>query len=118
MKVVLVRVGIDSGAGGTQGPLFDGGSFEFVPIPENKERNLGKLTYQTARGPVTEKPLSEFVPERLHDRKIHDDPEWRTFTYGDPNTLKRRLRLLEPGDLLAFYSRRFVREIPNAIALT
>jgi len=103
MNVVLIRVGIDSGSGGTQGPIFKDGSFEFVPIPENKQRDPGKLTYRTARGPVTKKPLSEFVPARLHDRKIHDDPEWRTFTYGDPNNLKRRLRLLESGDLVAFY---------------
>ena len=31
-QVVLLRVGIDYGAGGIQGPLFANGSFELVPI--------------------------------------------------------------------------------------
>src|SRR5205085_11672152 len=31
------------------------------------------------------------------------DPEWETFTYGDPTTPKRSLRLLQPGDFLVFY---------------
>jgi len=34
MEVVLLRVGIDSGAGEMQGPLFSDGSFELVPIPD------------------------------------------------------------------------------------
>src|SRR5262245_49729486 len=34
-QVVLLRVGIDSGCGGIQGPLFDDGSFEFVCISDN-----------------------------------------------------------------------------------
>jgi hypothetical protein len=36
MQVVLLRVGIDSGCGGIQGPLFEDGSFDFVCIPDNK----------------------------------------------------------------------------------
>jgi hypothetical protein len=34
MKALLLRVGIDKGSGGIYGPIFDDGSFEFVPIPE------------------------------------------------------------------------------------
>lgn len=34
MKAMLLRVGIDTGYGGTLGPIFEDGSFEFVPIPE------------------------------------------------------------------------------------
>ena len=35
-QVVLLRVGIDAGCGGIQGPLFEDGSFDFVCIPDNK----------------------------------------------------------------------------------
>ena len=35
-QVVLLRVGIDAGCGGIQGPLFKDGSFDFVCIPDNK----------------------------------------------------------------------------------
>ena len=31
MKTVLIRVGIDSGCGGIQGPLFQDGTFEYIP---------------------------------------------------------------------------------------
>jgi hypothetical protein len=33
-KAVLLRVGVDAGCGGIQGPLFEDGSFEFVCIPQ------------------------------------------------------------------------------------
>jgi hypothetical protein len=34
---------------------------------------------------------------------VHVDPEWDTFTYGDPTPPKRSLRNLKPGDFLVFY---------------
>src|SRR3984893_1006721 len=34
---------------------------------------------------------------------VHVDPEWETFTYGDPTPPKKSLRTLLPGDLLVFY---------------
>src|SRR5438477_12455383 len=34
---------------------------------------------------------------------VHVDPEFETFTYGDPTTPKRSLRNLKPGDFLVFY---------------
>ena len=36
-------------------------------------------------------------------RHVHVDPEWETFTYGDPTPPKKSLRTLQPGDLLVFY---------------
>jgi len=41
-KAVLLRVGIDSGCGGIQSPLFDDGTFEFVCIPDNKGVSIHK----------------------------------------------------------------------------
>lgn len=35
MKVALLRVGIDSGSGGMDGPLFADGTFEYLPIPDS-----------------------------------------------------------------------------------
>jgi hypothetical protein len=34
-QVVLLRVGIDAGCGGMQGPLFENGTFEFIALSEN-----------------------------------------------------------------------------------
>ena len=39
----------------------------------------------------------------MTEQHIHVDPEFDTFTYGDPTTPKRSLRTLKPGDLLVFY---------------
>ena len=39
----------------------------------------------------------------MHSRPMHVDPEFETFTYGDPGQPKRRLRSLSTGDLLIFY---------------
>jgi len=35
---------------------------------------------------------------------MHADPEFETFTYGDPTPPKRGLRELQAGDLLVFYA--------------
>ena len=40
---------------------------------------------------------------RIAAQHVHVDPEFETFTYGDPTAPKRSLRTLEPGDFLVFY---------------
>jgi hypothetical protein len=112
MKVVMLRVGIDSGSGGIQGPLFKDRTFEFIPIPNNKNEG------QTAMNPGERRaygntigkhgrPLIEYFPEsrqpKMRCQSIHADPEFETFTYGDPTRPKSSLRLLEEGDMLIFY---------------
>ncbi len=105
MNVVLVRVGIDTGCGGIHSPLFPSGEFEFVPIPDSHdldERKYGNATGRAGRAFI------EYFPERrrieLRDQSMHVDPEFETFTYGDPTPPKRNLSQLKPGDLLVFYS--------------
>jgi hypothetical protein len=101
---VLLRVGIDAGCGGIQGPLFEDGSFDFVCIPDNK--GVSVHTYGNMVG-RDGKPLAGYFgePRRkvVASQHVHVDPEWETFTYGDPTPPKRSLRYLRPGDFLAFY---------------
>lgn len=103
-KAVLLRVGIDSGCGGIQSPLFDDGSFEFVSIPDKKQVSIHK--YGTLVG-KNRRPHSDYFPARKQEiaaeQHIHLDPEFETFTYGDPTIPKRSLRKLERGDYLIFY---------------
>lgn len=103
-QVVLLRVGIDSGCGGIQGPLFDDGSFDFVCIPDNKRVSVhtyGNLVGRDGRSHSAYFPKSR---QALMDSKhVHFDPEFETFTYGDPTPPKRSLRTLRRGDLLVFY---------------
>lgn len=107
MKIAIIRVGVDAGAGGggIQGPLFKHRSFEYIPIPET----LGiasKYTYGDIIGRHG-RPLSDYFPSRrkaeMAKRFVHRDPEWDTFTYGtDTAGSQAGLRHLEKGDRLIF----------------
>jgi len=105
MKMVLLRVGIDSGAGGIQGPLFSDGSFEFIPIPDSSGR--GARTYGNTVG-INGRPLVAYFPDRkqqsMQTQSMHVDPEFESFTYGDPTKPKAGLRKLSKGDILVFYA--------------
>ena len=63
MKAMLLRIGIDSTAGGALGPIFDDGSFEYIPIPEGCDSGERK-TYRNIIGRKG-KPLSEFLQMQL-----------------------------------------------------
>ncbi len=110
MKVVLLRVGIDSGCGGIQGPLFQDRTFEFIPIPDDGQSTMDAIetqTYGNTEGKYG-RPLKDFFrsksrQSRMEDRPIHVDPEFKTYTYGDPAKLKSGLKFLEEGDMLVFY---------------
>ena len=103
-QVVLLRVGIDSGCGGIQGPLFEDGLFDFVCIPDNKGVSVHTYGNMIGRGG---KSLAGYFAEPrrkvMAEHHVHVDPEWETFTYGDPTPPKRSLRNLKPGDFLVFY---------------
>jgi hypothetical protein len=103
-QVVLLRVGVDAGCGGIQGPLFADGTFEFVCIPDPKGVSVHTYGDLVGRNGT---PHASYFPESrraaMAAQAVHVDPEWETFTYGDPTTPKRSLRRLRPGDLLVFY---------------
>jgi hypothetical protein len=109
MKVVMLRVGIDAGCGGIQGPLFQDRTFEFIPIPEDDQSTMNVLEKQTygntkgKYGRLFKDFFRKSCQSRMEDRPVHADPEFETYTYGDPAKLKSSLRLLEEGDMLIFY---------------
>lgn len=105
MNVVLLRVGIDTGCGGIHSPLFRDGTFEFVPIPDS--RGLDERTYGNTTG-TAGRAFAEYFPKHQQGKArsltMHVDPEFESFTYGDPTPPKRNLAQLSPGDLLVFYA--------------
>ncbi len=104
MNVVLLRIGIDSGSGGIHGPLFADGTFEYIPIPDGQgvdERTYGNTVGRHGRNLIDYFPPS--MQARMADQPMHVDPEFESFTYGDPTPPKAGLRRLNPGDLLVFY---------------
>lgn len=105
MQVVLLRVGIDTASDGMLGPVFEDGTFEYVPIPDGHRLDL--RTYGNMHGKHGAPLLTYFsknLQTRYRHQPIHFDPEFKTFTYGDPTTPKASLRRLQEGDFLVFYT--------------
>jgi hypothetical protein len=80
-KALLLRVGKDRGTGGALGPIFDNGTFEYVPIPEPEpthERRcdktlLGQHGWQ----------LADYLPRKLAALHPHIDPDFKAGSYDD-----------------------------------
>ncbi len=103
MKAMLLRVGIDKGTDGALGPIFKDGRFEYIPISEYDENSKENRTYKNTIGRKG-KLFSTYLPRSIWNRKIHYDPEFDTFTYGDPTSKRDYLLKLGKGDLLVFYA--------------
>jgi len=99
MKAVLLRVAIDTRNQGL-GPILRNNSFEYIPISEDEE-SIETRRYSNTKGKCG-KFYSDFVKKGYENEKIHFDPEFKTYTYGD--FLKKGvLKYLEKGDYLIFY---------------
>jgi len=102
MKALLLRVGIDKGCGGALAPIFEDGTFEYIPIPEEDPDTTESRTYlntESCKG----QPFAYYLPSRIEDSCMHFDPEFETFTYGDPTSKRGYLLKLDRNDLLVFY---------------
>jgi hypothetical protein len=103
-QILLLRVGMDLGYGGL-GPLFPDGSFEYVPIPENPKKTSSRSLLFSQVPARSGGAVEQFVPLRYRGTSAHYDPEFETFTYGDPTRYKRgQLLRLMRDDLLVFYA--------------
>ena len=103
MKALLLRVGIDKGSDGILGPIFSDGSFEYIPIPETDLNSHETRTYDNTKGRFG-KYLSFYLPKKGKNKKIHFDPEFQTFTYGDIKTKAKYLSKLKKDDIIVFYA--------------
>ena len=106
MRVYLANVGANSGHRFAS-PLFEDGSFEFIPIPEDEGQTSG-VRYSDLRSHYDpSSSLLPYVPPRLHDAVCHNDPEFETLTYGDngENGRSSALTRIQPGDVLLFLAR-------------
>ena len=110
MRIYLANVGANAGHR-LASPLFDDGTFEFLPIPED-DRNLdtssGAVRFRDLRSYYdSNRDLLSHVPQDLWGMACHNDPEFETFTYGDSGTNPRSSNLtrMEAGDVLLFLAR-------------
>lgn len=103
-QILFLRVGMDLGFGGL-GPLFADGRFEYVPIPENPKNTSSRSICFSQISARSGGMLDRFAPPRYRAGPAHHDPEFDTFTYGDPSRNKRRQLLrLARNDILVFYA--------------
>lgn len=100
--MLFLRIGIDRGCGGTLSPRFSNGTFEYVPIPESSDLLAGKgVTYPE----LNAKHGGTLDQYSGSTGFTHYDPEFETFTYGEPSEPKRsQLLRLTAGDLVVFYA--------------
>lgn len=108
-RIFLANVGANASHRFT-GPIFSDGTFEFIPIPETpnlcgthavRYKDL-KSFYKPAER------LTKYVPKRYWNAATHNDPEFKTFTYGDNcETTPRAASLIQMkrGDYLFFIVR-------------
>ncbi|WP_172824933.1 hypothetical protein [Halorientalis sp. IM1011] len=103
MKSVAINVAANSSHTGGRGPIYEDGTFRYIPIPEGNEAVM-EPTYQDLN-------LDPIRPESTKDTVAHLDPEFpelgysNHYTYGDRHQPKTaRIAELEEGDILFFYA--------------
>ena len=105
MKIFTANVGVNSAHRFTS-PLFDDGTFEFLPIDD--EDSPRAVHYRDLRSHYEpNRDLLRYVRERLWDDACHNDPEFETFTYGDAgdNARSSNLTRIDSSDVLLFLAR-------------
>lgn len=122
MTIGIINVGVNASHGTLRSPIFNDGTFEFVPIPSCSPPGcpgvLGDCSqcieeysvvprYRDLVSPYGRK-FEEFIPQQFLKMRTHNDPEFHTFTYGDfPSSSPRasNLKKLVRGDQLFFLAR-------------
>lgn len=104
MSLVLVGVAADSDNTSNCPPIFEDGSFKYIPIPEQYE-TTESATYQSEGFDVH---LSHVVHQEeemdaFDEVPIHHDPNFESLTFGDPGKSRSKLLSLREDDVLGFY---------------
>ncbi len=107
-RIFIINVGANTSSP-LQSPLFDDGRFEFAPIPEYAPIDSNEiLSFADLRQfNYPDQPFLALYSKLplFPGAKVHSDPEFLTFTYGDNINQKSNLRDIQAGDFLFFLSR-------------
>ncbi len=109
-KTCIVNVGVNTRHRPLRSPRFRDGTFEFVTFPEKHidPQHCPRAIKYKDLVTVTGTPPEVFIPQGYLSRATHNDPEFKTFTYGDdPEEYPRAANLarLSKGDRILFYAR-------------
>lgn len=114
MKIILSRKGFDSTSGGCPSPIFEGGRFISLPIPDKSStltydmlnldgHNLGKLVSDLSGGRCKANFRAHLDPD-LRKETIERAPDWRPL-FGQISSAQGHLRNhdIGQGDLFLFF---------------
>lgn len=103
-RIFVINVGANTNHP-QQSPLFEDKSFEFVPIPASADDGYTFANLRQFNAP--DRPMiNHFRSLNIQpDTKIHNDPEFATFTFGDSPIVKAGLKFMTKGDFLFFLVR-------------
>ena len=112
MKLYIVNVGVnlsDAQKRNVKSPIFNNGTFEFIPIKESKndssfcvKRYKDLMCFNDSSKPIT----SFFDRPELGDYFVHNDPDFTCLTYGDIDTPRSsNLKHAKAGDTILFLAR-------------
>ncbi len=108
MNIFILNVGANSSHGALRSPIFLDKRFEFVPIPENKVPSGYNIKSELIPRYQNLFKNKTFISNYWLNGKAHNDPEFKTYTYGDYPTKSPRvfvMRHVREGDLLFFLAR-------------
>jgi hypothetical protein len=83
-KALLLRVGIDRGAGGALAPIFADGGFGYVPIPDDQPTRC-PFIFATLPARQGNAALAAFLPRRIAGRRRRSDGRARALSRGGPS---------------------------------
>ena len=103
-RIFIINVGANT-SHPQQSPLFHDTTFEFMPIPGEHEEGMTYADLHQFNDPDI--PLFDLFasPAISPSKRVHNDPEFATFTYGDNLGKKGGLSQLRAGDFLFFLAR-------------
>jgi Nucleotide modification associated domain 3 len=102
VKALLLPVGLDKQSAGAYGPIFEDGSFEYIPKPADNE-SAARVTYNKRLG-RKRLPLAVYLPRTLKNAAIDENPDFEACRYDVAPSLRVFLSPLQSGDLLVFYA--------------
>ncbi|NHN60061.1 MULTISPECIES: hypothetical protein [Halorussus] len=119
-KVLLIGIGADGTNTKPLPPIYDNGTFEYVPIPETQTGTAEPMTYAnwgfayqdttaaTYFRRIRPNKDEEWIQgDELDNHPFHRDPNFEALTFGDKkgdNGTGRELKKLRQGDVLGFYA--------------
>jgi hypothetical protein len=119
-RVLLIGVGADGTNTKPLPPIYDDGTFEYVPIPETQTETAESKNYQnwefTYQNTTAASYFRRIRPskddgwigdEKFSEHPFHRDPNFGSLTFGDKkgnNGTGGELEKLQQGDILGFYA--------------